>query len=119
MNTSDLADSSSSRTVDERTEGDFLREVIQPGLAGLMDGSVSTLAPLFAAAFATEERACADLESWSRELMASSGGVPVSPSFGPMPRRTPVAPQSPEHHQPPHCHPAAQWDSQQSPRGTE
>lgn len=31
----------------------FLLQVIQPGLAGLMDGSVSTLAPLFAAAFAT------------------------------------------------------------------
>ena len=29
-------------------------QVVQPGLAGLMDGSVSTLAPLFAAAFATE-----------------------------------------------------------------
>ncbi len=28
-------------------------QVVQPGLAGLMDGSVSTLAPLFAAAFAT------------------------------------------------------------------
>jgi VIT1/CCC1 family predicted Fe2+/Mn2+ transporter len=31
----------------------FLLKVIQPGLAGLMDGSVSTLAPIFAAAFAT------------------------------------------------------------------
>jgi VIT1/CCC1 family predicted Fe2+/Mn2+ transporter len=31
----------------------FLLRVIQPGLAGLMDGSVSTLAPIFAAAFAT------------------------------------------------------------------
>ena len=31
----------------------FVLRVIQPGLAGLMDGSVSTLAPLFAAAFAT------------------------------------------------------------------
>ena len=31
----------------------FLLQVIQPGLVGLMDGSVSTLAPLFAAAFAT------------------------------------------------------------------
>jgi rubrerythrin len=31
----------------------FVLQVIQPGLAGLMDGSVSTLAPLFAAAFAT------------------------------------------------------------------
>jgi rubrerythrin len=32
---------------------EFLLQVVQPGLAGLMDGSVSTLAPLFAAAFAT------------------------------------------------------------------
>ena len=31
----------------------FVLGIIQPGLAGLMDGSVSTLAPLFAAAFAT------------------------------------------------------------------
>ena len=33
----------------------YLLQVVQPGLAGLMDGSVSTLAPLFAAAFATHE----------------------------------------------------------------
>src|SRR5206468_11745986 len=33
----------------------FVLQVIQPGLAGLMDGSVSTLAPLFAAAFATQK----------------------------------------------------------------
>src|SRR5574339_459745 len=31
----------------------FVLQYLQPGLAGLMDGSVSTLAPLFAAAFAT------------------------------------------------------------------
>ncbi len=31
----------------------FVLQIIQPGLAGLMDGSVSTLAPLFAAAFST------------------------------------------------------------------
>src|SRR6185437_9151476 len=31
----------------------FILEVIQPGLAGLMDGSVSSLAPLFAAALST------------------------------------------------------------------
>jgi rubrerythrin len=41
-----------------QSEGDaekrlFVLQIIQPGLAGLMDGSVSTLAPLFAAAFAT------------------------------------------------------------------
>ena len=33
----------------------FLRKVIQPALLGLMDGSVSTLAPLFATAFATHD----------------------------------------------------------------
>jgi len=33
----------------------YILQVIQPGLAGLMDGSVSTLAPLFAAAFATKD----------------------------------------------------------------
>jgi erythrin-vacuolar iron transport family protein len=35
-------------------EQEFVLRVIQPGLAGLMDGSVSTLAPLFATAFATQ-----------------------------------------------------------------
>ena len=33
----------------------FLLQVVQPGLAGLMDGSVSTLAPIFATAFATQK----------------------------------------------------------------
>jgi len=33
----------------------FVLKVVQPGLIGLMDGSVSTLAPLFATAFATRE----------------------------------------------------------------
>ncbi len=39
-----------------RTEAEynkFVLQTVQPGLAGLMDGSVSTLAPIFAAAFAT------------------------------------------------------------------
>ena len=36
-----------------RDEQNLLLRVIQPGLAGLMDGSVSTLAPIFATAFAT------------------------------------------------------------------
>jgi VIT1/CCC1 family predicted Fe2+/Mn2+ transporter len=44
-------------TTTEQTQEDkdnaFLLKVVQPGLVGLMDGSVSTLAPLFAAAFAT------------------------------------------------------------------
>ncbi len=33
----------------------FVLSVVQPGLAGLMDGSISSLAPLFAAAFATRD----------------------------------------------------------------
>ena len=37
----------------EHIDRSFLLKVVQPGLAGLMDGSVSTLAPIFASAFAT------------------------------------------------------------------
>lgn len=37
----------------QKAEREFLLKVVQPGLAGLMDGSVSTLAPIFAAAFVT------------------------------------------------------------------
>lgn len=39
----------------EAARRSFLLQIVQPGLAGLMDGSVSTLAPLFAAAFATQQ----------------------------------------------------------------
>ena len=54
----------------------FLLQVVQPGLAGLMDGSVSTLAPLFAAAFATHN-------SWSTFLigLAASVGAGISMGF--------------------------------------
>src|SRR4029077_17150263 len=54
----------------------FLLQVIQPGLAGLMDGSVSTLAPIFAAAFATHS-------SWQTFLvgMAASVGAGISMGF--------------------------------------
>jgi erythrin-vacuolar iron transport family protein len=54
----------------------FLLQVVQPGLAGLMDGSVSTLAPLFAAAFATHN-------SWATFLvgMAASVGAGISMGF--------------------------------------
>ena len=37
----------------ETTQRSLILHIIQPGLAGLMDGSVSSLAPLFAAAYAT------------------------------------------------------------------
>ena len=54
----------------------FLLQVVQPGLAGLMDGSVSTLAPLFAAAFATHN-------SWDafRVGLAASVGAGISMGF--------------------------------------
>jgi rubrerythrin len=47
----------------------FVLQVVQPGLAGLMDGSVSTLAPLFAAAVATHN----NLETFKVGLAASLG----------------------------------------------
>jgi rubrerythrin len=54
----------------------FVLQIVQPALAGLMDGSVSTLAPLFAAAFATRD-------SWDAFLvgMAASVGAGISMGF--------------------------------------
>ena len=54
----------------------FVLQIVQPGLAGLMDGSVSTLAPVFAAAFATKS-------SWDAFLvgMAASVGAGISMGF--------------------------------------
>jgi len=54
----------------------FVLQYVQPGLAGLMDGSVSTLAPLFAAAFATHH-------TWETFLvgLAASVGAGISMAF--------------------------------------
>jgi rubrerythrin len=54
----------------------FVLQIVQPGLAGLMDGSVSTLAPVFAAAFATHN-------SWAAFLvgLAASLGAGISMGF--------------------------------------
>jgi erythrin-vacuolar iron transport family protein len=54
----------------------FVLQVIQPGLAGLMDGSISTLAPLFAAAFATHTSKDAFLVG-----LAASLGAGISMGF--------------------------------------
>src|ERR1700736_2821597 len=61
---------------DESARRLFVLQVIQPGLAGLMDGSVSTLAPVFAAAFATRS-------SWDAFLvgLAASVGAGISMAF--------------------------------------
>jgi erythrin-vacuolar iron transport family protein len=48
----------------------FVLQVVQPGLAGLMDGSVSTLAPIFATAFATKSTSYAFLVGLSASLGA-------------------------------------------------
>src|SRR5262249_30750467 len=54
----------------------FVLQVVQPGLAGLMDGSVSTLAPVFAAAFATQRSHDAFVVG-----MAASIGAGISMGF--------------------------------------
>jgi rubrerythrin len=54
----------------------FVLQIVQPGLAGLMDGSVSTLAPVFAAAFATHSSRDAFLVG-----MAASIGAGISMGF--------------------------------------
>jgi rubrerythrin len=54
----------------------FMLQIIQPGLAGLMDGSVSTLAPIFAAAFATHQTRDAFLVG-----VAASLGAGISMAF--------------------------------------
>jgi len=54
----------------------FVLQVVQPGLAGLMDGSVSTLAPVFAAAFATQRSHDAFIVG-----MAASLGAGISMGF--------------------------------------
>lgn len=53
----------------------FLLEVVQPGLVGLMDGSVSTLAPIFAAAFATGS-------TWQTFLVGCAASVGAGISMG-------------------------------------
>jgi rubrerythrin len=54
----------------------FLLQIIQPGLVGLMDGSVSTLAPVFAAAFAKQESHFAFIVG-----LAASLGAGISMGF--------------------------------------
>jgi erythrin-vacuolar iron transport family protein len=54
----------------------FMLQIVQPGLAGLMDGSVSTLAPIFAAALATHKTSDAFLVG-----LAASVGAGISMAF--------------------------------------
>lgn len=66
---------------DARSEEDraahrqFILTWVQPGLAGLMDGSVSTLAPIFATAFATQD-------TWTTFLVGAAASVGAGISMG-------------------------------------
>ncbi|MBW4706614.1 VIT1/CCC1 transporter family protein [Roseobacter sp. YSTF-M11] len=64
------------QTEEEAAHRQFLLTWVQPGLAGLMDGSVSTLAPIFATAFATQD-------TWTTFLvgLAASVGAGISMGF--------------------------------------
>ena len=66
----------SARAAEEETARRmFVLQYVQPGLAGLMDGSVSTLAPLFAAAFATHN-------TWATFLVGLAAAVGAGISMG-------------------------------------
>lgn len=60
---------------DRAAQRQFLLTWVQPGLAGLMDGSVSTLAPIFATAFATQD-------PWTTFLVGLSASVGAGISMG-------------------------------------
>ena len=69
-------DPDTQETEDSRAHRQFILTWVQPGLAGLMDGSVSTLAPIFAVAFATQD-------TWTTFLvgLAASVGAGISMGF--------------------------------------
>ncbi len=74
--TEDKLNLSARHEEDEASRRLFVLQIVQPGLAGLMDGSVSTLAPVFAAAFATHK-------PWDAFLvgLAASVGAGISMGF--------------------------------------
>lgn len=72
----DASSGEAGREENERARRQFVLTWVQPGLAGLMDGSVSTLAPIFATAFATQN-------TWTTFLvgLAASVGAGISMGF--------------------------------------
>lgn len=73
---SEHLDDDARSTEDATARRKFVLTYVQPGLAGLMDGSVSTLAPIFATAFATQD-------TWTTFLvgLAASIGAGISMGF--------------------------------------
>ena len=74
--TDEHLDDASLESEEAQSKRQFLLTWVQPGLAGLMDGSVSTLAPIFATAFATQS-------TWTTFLvgLAASVGAGISMGF--------------------------------------
>jgi rubrerythrin len=74
--TQDHLDPESAAAEEDAAHRQFVLTWVQPGLAGLMDGSVSTLAPIFATAFATQD-------TWTTFLvgLAASVGAGISMGF--------------------------------------
>lgn len=74
--TDQALDPDSAQAEDDAAHRQFVLTWVQPGLAGLMDGSVSTLAPIFAVAFATQD-------TWTTFLvgLAASVGAGISMGF--------------------------------------
>lgn len=74
--TQDLLDPDTKSDEESAAHRQFVLTWVQPGLAGLMDGSVSTLAPIFAVAFATQD-------TWTTFLvgLAASVGAGISMGF--------------------------------------
>jgi len=68
-------DTASNNTPDDERRR-FILQVVQPGLAGLMDGTISSLAPLFAAALATQNSKTAFLVG-----LATALGAGISMAF--------------------------------------
>ncbi|CAM5770818.1 membrane protein [Labrys miyagiensis] len=62
-------------TEEETARKLFVLQIVQPALAGLIDGSISTLAPIFAAAFATEK-------SWDAFLVGLAASIGAGISMG-------------------------------------
>lgn len=67
--------SGAKETEDEAAHRIFVLQIVQPGLAGLIDGSISTLAPIFAAAFATQD-------SWAAFLVGLAASIGAGISMG-------------------------------------
>jgi len=74
--TTTLLDEDAKTSEEATAHRQFVLTWVQPGLAGLMDGSVSTLAPIFAVAFATQD-------TWTTFLvgLAASVGAGISMGF--------------------------------------